>query len=137
MAQPCPSGWTRVNNCCYFAATPEVGNTQGTWTADNDFCQTNYGQYASVPTFETLEQFSWLVQNVGGAGWLNIRAVGGQFQMLGGSPSTFWKEKWQDGVEPAAADGLSVYLGSNSAISAASAALARSKILCAVYVGDS
>ena len=124
-----------MDNCCYFAATPDVTNTQGTWTEDSQYCQTTYGEHATLPTFETEAQFSWLVQNVGGSGWVNIRSVDLSFQMLGGSPSTYWKEKWEGGSEPTAADGLVVYI-SNTFISAAAVAISRGKIICMVFAGD-
>ena len=135
-ASPCPSDWVVIGTACYFISTP--GTSEALWQADSDFCAAQFGASATLPAFETEAQYAFLIDNVSGLVWTNIRYVTDQFQMFGGSSSDFWKTKWHS-TEPATTDnGFVFFYGVYDTLWGApvnAGPMPRTQVVCMIYTG--
>ncbi|KAF0299079.1 hypothetical protein FJT64_003648 [Amphibalanus amphitrite] len=134
--QQCPSTWTRIGNVCY--TTDTASTSSALWEEDSSYCSSAYGPAATLPTFETEEQWGYFVSNISVRVWFNIRYIDGAFQMLGGSKSTFWSSKWEDG-QPGSADGFAFFNARSGAMRAVPldvSPMPRPEVVCMMYAGE-
>ena len=137
MPQECPSSWTLIGNACYTADRSQ--SSSALWQEDSDYCSDTYGPAATLPTFETEDQFKFFADHVSSRAWLNIRFIDGSFKVLGGSTSTFWETKWALGEPDASDDGFVYYYEMKNDLSAVPlhvSPMPRMEVVCMLYAGE-